>query len=246
MSCASPSYSRFMKLPKLSSSESARSALQRLEPVVGRVLVGVAEGGVVEDHVDERVDGAAGVEHHEPDVDELRRALADDVDAEQGLVGGPEHELDQASEVATDLAARVLLVQCPTHAVFDALLAAALLRLAGHGELGDRVNGERQDRIQPGLVPEVEGMDHGHSGLLHRGRGQGGEADDVPGGIDVRDRRLVPVIDGEVTSLADGKADALEPETSGIAEAPGRDQDALRLDRVPALQAEEQGLRLGL
>src|SRR5213596_3846006 len=117
MSCASPSYSRFMKLPKLSSSESARSALQCLEPVVGRVLVGLAEGRVVEDHVDERVDGAAGVEHHEPHVDELGRALADDVHAEQALVGVAKHELELTAEVARDLATRVLPVLGPPHAV---------------------------------------------------------------------------------------------------------------------------------
>ena len=45
------------------------------------------------------------------------------------------------------------------------------------------------------LVLQVEGVDHRDAGLLHRGRGQGGRADHVARGVDVRDGGLVVLVD---------------------------------------------------
>ena len=69
-------------------------------------------------------------------------------------------------------------------------------------------------------------MAHRDPGLLHRGRGEGGKADDVPGRIDVGHGRLVVLVHGEATPRARGEAGALEGEAVGGALAPHREQHA--------------------
>src|SRR5262249_11384218 len=130
------------------------------EAVVRGVLVGLADRRIVEDAVDERVDGAARLEHHEPDVDQLRGRQADDVHAEEFLVLPPEDELDETVQVTGDLTARVLTVVRSPHAIVDRLASARLLGLTDHRHLGNGVDGQRKERSDPRLVLEVEGVDH--------------------------------------------------------------------------------------
>jgi flagellar motor protein MotB len=106
--------------------------------------VGLGEGGEVEDVLDERVDPEAGEERHLGDVDELGRALADDVGAEQALAVGRGDELEEAVGRARDLAARDLVEARP--ADDRAAVAAGGLALVDPdaGDLGHGVDPDRR------------------------------------------------------------------------------------------------------
>ena len=79
-----------------------RVTSKSLEPVVGGVLVGLGKGRNVVDRLDEVVDPAVEVEHGLSVVHEFGRGLAEDMDAEQPVVGSPEHELDEPIGVSRD------------------------------------------------------------------------------------------------------------------------------------------------
>src|SRR4029453_92106 len=81
--------------------------------------------------------------------------------------------------------------------------------------------------------------------LLHGGRGQGGEADDVAGGVDVLDRRLVPLVDGDQAALVDAEPGALYGELSDVGHATGRHQPLVHDQAVAALQLEADSVGLG-
>ena len=76
------------------------SSRHRLDPVGGvqrRDLVGLGERRVVEDRGDEEVEPAGAGRHHGlPDVDELGRARAEHVDAEDAAVLGGDEQLEHA------------------------------------------------------------------------------------------------------------------------------------------------------
>src|SRR5258706_15621858 len=92
------------------------SALAELaERVVGGVLEALGERRVVEDHRDERVDGAAKEDHGLADVNELARAVAETVAADELARLLVEDELHDAVLVADDLAARVFAVEPAPH-----------------------------------------------------------------------------------------------------------------------------------
>src|SRR6266498_6160872 len=78
-------------------------ALQSLQPVIGRVLVRLAEGGQVESPVDEGVDRLPGGDGALALVDQLPGDLPDDVDPEQTTVVSPEDQLDQPLRRPCDL-----------------------------------------------------------------------------------------------------------------------------------------------
>src|SRR5712691_12341631 len=82
---------------------------QNSQPVMGRVLVRVREGGIVVHAVDEDIDGAPRSDDLRVDVHELRRHLSDEVDPEQFLVRWREDEFQHAAGVANDLSARALV-----------------------------------------------------------------------------------------------------------------------------------------
>ena len=54
------------------------------------------------------------------------------------------------------------------------------------------------------------------------------------------------LVDGEVAPLVDGKADVVETHPDRVAEAPRRDEDALRAHLAAAFQAETYGVGLRL
>src|SRR5262245_66197949 len=66
------------------------------EAVVCGVLVQLCERGEVEHAVDEDIDRAASEHHHLANVDEFRRAVADDVNAEQFLRRHSEEQFQQS------------------------------------------------------------------------------------------------------------------------------------------------------
>src|SRR5438093_13669607 len=79
-----------------------------VEPVrgiEGGDLVGVGEGRVVEDRVDEVVDGETPRHRRLADVDELRGGGPEDVNAFEGARVGVDQQLQQPGVVASDLPA---------------------------------------------------------------------------------------------------------------------------------------------
>src|SRR5882724_8287850 len=89
------------------------------EAIVGGVLVGFAERGVVKDLFDEFVDGEAVIEDHHADVDEFGGVFADDADAEKLSIGARENEFEHACGVTGDVASRVVLVKSAAHNVIE-------------------------------------------------------------------------------------------------------------------------------
>ena len=76
---------------------------QLIQPVQRRDLVRLGEGGEVEDVVDEVVDGAAEGHDGLADVDQLRGAGADGVDAEDVVGVLVDEQLEHAGVVAEQL-----------------------------------------------------------------------------------------------------------------------------------------------
>ncbi len=88
-------------------------AVQAAEAVEGRGFVALGESGVVEDGVDEVVDGAAEDHDGLADVDQLAGAFADDVHAEHLARVAVEDELEAAGGVAANLAAGGFAIVTP-------------------------------------------------------------------------------------------------------------------------------------
>ena len=155
-----------------------------------------------------------------------------------------EDELHHAGEVAHDLTARVLAVEGAPDLVVDALGAAGLLGLARpwppRGSCTRR-SGKMASHAR--LVLQVERVAHGDAGLLHRGGGERGEADDVAGRVDVRDARS-----GSARSPATGRARRrrrrrVEAQARGVAEAARGDQDGVHRERAAARSVNVDGRR---
>ena len=62
---------------------------------------------------------------------------------------------------------------------------------------------------------DAEGVADGEAALLHGGGGQGGEADDIAGGVDVRDFGLVVRVDLEALAVVGDEADVFQGEGLG-------------------------------
>ena len=62
------------------------------------------------------------------------------------------------------------------------------------------------------LRRHAERVASGQTPLLHRGRREGGKSDHVAHGIDVRDSRLIVLVDREPFAVITSQADRLEPE----------------------------------
>ncbi len=100
-------------------------------------------------------------------------------------VCGRDEQLEHAVGVADDLAAGQLAVAGDAHLVRHGRRRELVLGLPAVADLGDRVDPDRLERDEAvrRLAARVVG---GEPALLHRGRGERGEADDVADGVDVR------------------------------------------------------------
>src|SRR5262249_55437843 len=112
--------------------QTARRDAPRSEgELVGRVerrhLVAFRERRVVEDGLQEVVEAAVQAEDGLADVNQLRRAAADGVHAEQLPSLAVEEHLEEAAVVAEDLATRDLAVACDAGLVRHALASELLL-----------------------------------------------------------------------------------------------------------------------
>src|SRR5580658_10413376 len=69
---------------------------QIAQTLIRRVLVGLAQRGIVENLLDKLVDGSVVVENHHSDVNQFGSALADNAHSEQLLVGAREHQFQHS------------------------------------------------------------------------------------------------------------------------------------------------------
>ena len=159
-------------------------------------FVGFGEGGVVEDGVDEVGDGAAVAHDGLADVDEFGGVFAHDVYAEECGGGGVEDEFEESGFVAGDGASGDFAVAADADFVGDAFLGEFLFGFSDDGDFGDGVDAVGHE-VGVGLEGFAEGVAGGLSSLFHGGGGEGGESDDVAGGVDVWDVGLEFVVDGD-------------------------------------------------
>ncbi len=180
------------------------------EAVVGGVLVEFTERRIIKDLFDELVDGEAVVEDHHANVDEFGGAFADDADAEEFFIDAGEDELEHACRITGDMTSRVVFVKRAADDVVDFLFLAGFFRLTGGGNFRNRVDAHGEQRGDSLFVLQPKSVTDGDAALFHRSRSERGETDDVAGGINMRDRRAVVFVDGNITALIDGQAGFFE------------------------------------
>ena len=123
--------------------------------------------------------------------------------------------------VANDEAARIACIGGFSNNVGDAFFAKRLLGLPGTRAFGNCVNTERQDPGEAGLIFEIEGMAHRDASLFHGCGCESRKPDHIPCGVDVRDIRLVVLIDFQETALVSGDADFFKTKGGCISLATG-------------------------
>ena len=82
-------------------------------------------------------------------------------------------------------------------------------------------------------------MDHRHSRLFHRGRGQSaGTPITSPGGVDMRDHRLIVLVDRDQAAFAKLDPDRLEAQSRRVAVATRGDEDGIAGDDRAGFEVE--------
>src|SRR5882757_1824566 len=149
-------------------------------------LIALGEGGVIEHRIDKVVQCTAEGHDGLPDVQQFAGALAYDMHSQKMPRLAMKNNLQTAGGIAPDLPAGNLAIICDAHFVRHIFVGELLLGLADKRDLRDRIN---PVRIVAGIGDQVlvaEGARNGDSALLHRYRGQTGEANHVSHGEDVR------------------------------------------------------------
>src|SRR5581483_2849685 len=210
--------------------------------VEGSDLVGGRERRVVEDRVDEVVDGSVVEEDALAEVDELGGARAEHVRREEPAVVGRDQQLEQAVRVAEDLAPRKLAVARDPDLVRRACGGQSLLGGADEADFRNRVDPEWQElRRLPGRLPA--GCARCQTPLLHGGGGKAREADHVADCPDVLDSRPEVRPDADAAPLVGSEPGRLEPQIVSCSLPAGRVEDGLGHDPFAAL---EEGDRAAL
>ena len=173
-------------------------------------------------------------------MDELRSAFAYAMASDQLAGRAIEDQIDHAVPVAEDLAPGVVAEEGAPHDDFHATRLCLSFTEPHAAHLGDRVNAVRQQARDMLLVVETEGTTDRHSRLLHRGRCERGEPDDIPGRIDARRGGPELVIDHDVASLIGLDPDLLEVQMRGVPAPPRRDQHLLAFQHGARSQAARQ------
>src|SRR5438876_1046751 len=219
-----------------------RQASEAIQAVQRGHLVGLRERRVVEDVVDEVVDGPAEGEDRLADVHELRGLLADDVDATEPVRGALEEQLQHAGAVADDLAARDLAKERLSHLVRHAGARQLLFGLAHHRDLGDGEDAVGEPRALA-VHRHAEGMRHGEASLVHRRGGEAREADHVADRIHVRHGGLEVAVHLEQPPTPRPETGALEGEPAGVALTPHGVEELLADDRFAAPGLRDDAVR---
>src|SRR5208283_3529826 len=116
------------------------------EAVVGRVFVHFAECWIVENLLDEFVDGEALVQNQHADVNQFGGRFADQADTQEPAIRARKNELEHAGSIPRDMTPGVVRVEGAPDAIFDSLLLAGLLNFTGRGNFrnGVNTNGEKR------------------------------------------------------------------------------------------------------
>ena len=161
-------------------------------------------------------------------MNELARILADDGGAEQALVVAAEDELHESLGLTEDLGARVRTEARLASLARQVLCAGVVFRQADRGDLGNCPDAEGLEARDGLLVLELERVADRHARLLHgRGR-EPRKADDVAGGVDVRDAGAELVVHLDEAVRVGGDAGMCEAELGRVALAPGAVEHAFR------------------
>ena len=147
-------------------------AVQAAEAVKCRGLVALGESGVVEDRVDEVVDGAAQDHHGLADVHQFAGAFADDVDAQNLARVAMEDELEAAGGVAANLAASDFAIEGHADFVGNIFVGELLFGFADEADFGNGVDAVGIEARVGEVARVVEGARGGDAALLHGDRGE--------------------------------------------------------------------------
>lgn len=168
-------------------------------------------------------------------MDELRRPRTEAVHSEQRAVLGRDQQLQHAVRVTDDLPAGQLAVAGDTDLERHPLLGELVLGPAHEADLGDGVDADRLEVVHPadGLP---EGVVRRRPPLLHRGRGQRRETDDVADGVDVRHLGAVVLVDRDPAARVRGQPGPVQVQLVGEPLPARRVHHRLGGDLLAALQ----------
>src|SRR5258708_1771348 len=160
-----------------------------IQPVESRNFITFRERWVVEDCIHEIIQLSAQRHHRLTDVQQLARALADDVHAKDRMRHPVEDQLQPSRGIPADLSARNLAIVRHADLVGNVLLGQLLLRLPDKADLRNRID---PIRIQPRIRQHVvipKRPRRSHPALLHRHRSQRREPDHIAHRKDRRNLR---------------------------------------------------------
>src|SRR5215813_14492371 len=192
-----------------------RSVSQLIQSIQRRDLVGLGERRVVEHRVPEVLDRRARVHNRLSDVNELRRPLADDVDAEQLQIPRIKQQLQPSGLVAENLPSRQFLISGDPDLVRNLFFRQLPLGFPDHGNFRNGVDAIRQGGRGVGRM-RAEHMTGRQTTLFHRGRRQRRKADDIPRGIDVWNRGLEMLVDADPAALVERDAGGFQVQQIGV------------------------------
>ncbi len=147
-------------------------------------------------------------------MDEFGGAGADDVDAEElaGLL--VDEHFEHADGVAEELAAGNFAVLGDAGFVGDAGVGELFFIFSDHGDFGDGVDAVGEE-LGDGGGFDAEGVTGGEAALFHGDRGEGGETDDIAGGVDVGGVGLEMGVDLQAFAIVSDEAGVFELEGFG-------------------------------
>ncbi len=187
-------------------------------------LVGLRQRRIVEGIFDKIIDGAFEIEHSLTDVDQLRRAFAHDVDAEQTPRLGRENHFHHAAAQAHDLVARGFAETRDSAFVRNVALADFLLAHPDRRNFRHRIDAVGKE-FRRRMGRHVEGVAGRNAALFHGRRCQTGKSDDIAGSVDVRHGGLHRLgLDNDAPPLVGFEARGCEIEVVGCTLAAGCEQ----------------------
>ncbi len=161
--------------------------------------------------MDEVVDGKSIGKDEETKMDELRRPLAHDVNAEEFLICRGKKELEHPAEVADDLSSCVEFEHCAAGAVGYFLFDQRLFRRSRERYFGNRVDGNRNERGNLFLVFQFERVAHCDARLFHGCRSERRKSDHITRGINIRHRSLELLVNGKLSFCVRDDVKFLKP-----------------------------------
>src|SRR5439155_15856188 len=192
--------------------------------------------GIVEDRIAEILDSAPKSQDGLADVNDLRCALPNRMDAKEFERLAVEQQFQHSGPVAQHLCLRQLLISGNTCFVGNHSGCQLFLGLADHSDFGNREDSVWQ---QIGLVPDW-GSKHvrcRQPALLHRSAGESRKSDDITGGINMGNRRLEEVVDLQSSSSVRLKADCWKVKDIRVTLTPHRIQKSVAANGLAALKS---------